>query len=206
MSELIKVIEGEIIKRNYSFEDLKKDNPQVSFPRDYLTRSANELSEYGIFLVREEPKPKFQLLHSQTKNPLELVNEEWVQSFSNVPLSFDVSQTFCLEIVKGKRREAIFSGISFNGNMFSSDADSQNAITIAAMQAASDATFSADWKLSGGGFVTLNATELSGLFVSLNNKIQAAFTEEKQRIDAINNCTTFEELIGLSFISQASEE
>lgn len=206
MSELIKVIEGEIIKRNYSFEDLKKDNPTVSFPRDYLTRSTDELAEFGIFLVREEPKPAFQLLHRQIKQPLELVNEEWVQSFGNSPLSFDVTQTYCLEIVKGKRREAISSGILFNGNMFSSDADSQNAITIAAMQAASDATFSADWKLSDGGFVTLNATELSVLFSALNTKVQTAFTEEKQRIDAINNCTTFEELIGLSFISQASEE
>lgn len=205
MPELIKVHEGEVIKRNYSFTDLKKDNYNVSFPRDYLKRSAADLAEYSVFEVRDVPRPAFQILHSQNKLPLELINGEWVQAWANEPFPFDFSQSRCLNIVKGKRRDAVLSGVLFKGNLFDTDTASQAAIMMAAAQAASDPTFSVDWKLSDGEFEALSAVDLSNLFRALNDKIQAAFTEEKQRIEIINNCTTFEELTGLPFISQTPE-
>ena len=205
MSELIKAHEGEIIKRNYSFTDLKKDNPSVCFPSDYLRRSAADLAEYSVYAVKEVPAPPFQLLHTQVKLPLELIDGEWVQSWKSEPFPFDFSQARCLDIVKGKRRDVVFSGVSFKGKLFDTNEKAKNAILMAALQAKSDPTFSVDWKLPDGSFTSLNSDELSDLLTAVNNKIQAAFTAEKKHIAIINNCKTFEELTGLPFISQISE-
>ena len=71
-----KVKDGSVEKYPYSISDLKKDNPNVSFPR---TLSTDTLNTFGAFEVKTEPEPDYNSI-TQTltkKSTPELVSGVW---------------------------------------------------------------------------------------------------------------------------------
>ena len=56
MLPLIKIENGEIIKYPYSYDELKKDNPNISFPK-YENMSEQEYANFGVYLVHPNTMP-----------------------------------------------------------------------------------------------------------------------------------------------------
>jgi hypothetical protein len=61
----------------YTFNQLKQDNPNVSFPRE---PSASILADYGVFALQEDPRPEAEVIE---KGPIEERNGEWWQTYSS---------------------------------------------------------------------------------------------------------------------------
>jgi hypothetical protein len=76
---------GAVAQYPYSFALLRKDNPQVSYPRD---PSDARLAEFGVFVVAPSAKPAHDPI---TKNVLEatpvLVGGVWTQAWSIIDAS-----------------------------------------------------------------------------------------------------------------------
>lgn len=60
----------------YTFNQLKQDNPNVSFPRE---PSASILADYGVFALQEDPRPEAEVIE---KGPIEERNGEWWQTYT----------------------------------------------------------------------------------------------------------------------------
>lgn len=80
MTKYIKVVDGNIEKYPYTFQDLRKENPNISFPLNYSDPEG--LKEYGVYIVVETSSPSFDYMTQSVveKDPI-LQNEEWVQVF-----------------------------------------------------------------------------------------------------------------------------
>jgi hypothetical protein len=60
----------------YTFNQLKQDNPNVSFPRE---PSASILADYGVYILQDDPKPRAEVVE---KGPIEERNGEWWQTYT----------------------------------------------------------------------------------------------------------------------------
>ena len=81
----IKLTNG--VPENYSIAQLRRDNPQVSFPE---TPSEECLAEWGVFPVEVTPAPVVD--HTQVAflaQPAELVDGKWVQVWSVRDATYD---------------------------------------------------------------------------------------------------------------------
>src|SRR6056300_149278 len=65
----------------YTFNQLKQDNPNVSFPRE---PSASILADYGVYILQDDPKPRAEVI---AKGPIEERNGEWWQTYSSRALT-----------------------------------------------------------------------------------------------------------------------
>lgn len=76
---------GEVIQFPYAVAQLKRDNPQTSFPKN-LTPEL--LATFNVFLVKPTEQPAYDPLTQRVEEGTP-VNEagEWVQAWSVVPLS-----------------------------------------------------------------------------------------------------------------------
>lgn len=92
----VKIKNGKIEQYPYSFEDLRRDNPNVSFNRktpDWI------LEEYNVYLVYNEPNPDFDPNTQRIKssNLPVLINNKWtitktVVELTEEQLSFKMSE------------------------------------------------------------------------------------------------------------------
>jgi len=73
----IKIVDGNI--KNYSIATLKKDNPNVSFPKNI---SDELLAEYGVYKLVDNGRPKINHKR-QTYNVVEptLVDGKWTKTY-----------------------------------------------------------------------------------------------------------------------------
>lgn len=71
---LIKIVDG--APAEYSISQLKRDNPQVSFPREIRDET---LAEYGVFTVADAPAPEINEGERVTYLPPELVDGVWTR-------------------------------------------------------------------------------------------------------------------------------
>jgi hypothetical protein len=78
----VKVINGVISEYPYSILSLRRDNPQVSFPREM---SDTLLAEYSIYKVKETPYPVITSREEVYEIPPKLINNQWVQQWEIVP-------------------------------------------------------------------------------------------------------------------------
>jgi hypothetical protein len=79
----IKIIDGVIEK--YSIEQLRKDNPQVSFPG---SMTEEVLAEFGVYPVRESLIPYYDFAKEKAEEGSAIQQEDvWVQSWDIVPLT-----------------------------------------------------------------------------------------------------------------------
>lgn len=72
----VKITNGQVEKYPYSLGHLRKDHPNVSFPR---SMSDEVLASYGVFRVTEMPAPDFSpRTHKLVAQAPSLVNGTWV--------------------------------------------------------------------------------------------------------------------------------
>ena len=84
---LIKLTEGR--SREYTFGQLKRDNPNVSFPSDI---SEEILAEYGVYKVAMVPAPDADSKTHRVVSRFELVGEVWTQAWSIEELPIDSAE------------------------------------------------------------------------------------------------------------------
>ena len=75
----IKVEDGNAVKYPYLYSDLKKDNPNTSFPKGIINDPAT-LAEYGVFNVTLTSPPSYEVATQKVASrPMpELVNGTWM--------------------------------------------------------------------------------------------------------------------------------
>jgi hypothetical protein len=78
----VKIINGVISEYPYSILSLRRDNPQVSFPREM---SDTLLAEYSIYKVKETPYPVITSREEVYEITPKLINDQWVQQWEIVP-------------------------------------------------------------------------------------------------------------------------
>jgi len=105
------------------------------------------------------------------------------------------------DLINGKREEiskarynAEVGGIEVDGVPVRTDRVTQSILGNARQYAKEDNTFSTDWKLSDGTFVTLTAPQIIAFADAVLAHVQAQFTKEKLLNDQIDAVTTTEEL------------
>lgn len=107
----IKIIEG--VPKKYSINQLRMDNPQISFP-SAITDSI--LFEYGVYPLTATNPPSYDRL---TQNLLEgipvQINDEWVQTW--------VVQEASYEEIEQRKAEEIFSLKMQRANAYREEAD-----------------------------------------------------------------------------------
>jgi len=84
----IKAIGSDIIQFPYRMDDLKKSNPNTSFPRGYDTNEAL-LASFGVYLVVDADRPAFdENTHvlGRSSEPV-LVDGVWTWGWDIIPLS-----------------------------------------------------------------------------------------------------------------------
>lgn len=80
-----KVENGSVVKFPYSFSDLRKDNPGVSFPR---VDNIDAFAEFGVVPVTQQPDPAFNAAtHKLVQGTPVLSGSDWVVTRVVTPLS-----------------------------------------------------------------------------------------------------------------------
>lgn len=68
----------------YSFTDLRKDNPNVSFPEDL---TGTDLSEYNVAYIEPSDPPPYNVETHKLSSDVILENDIWVQKWTLVELT-----------------------------------------------------------------------------------------------------------------------
>ena len=80
----IKLTNGQ--PETYSIGQLRRDNPQVSFPK---VPSNELLASYGVYAVKRTPAPQIDILTHRHTQDVQLVDGEWTQVWQAVALPLD---------------------------------------------------------------------------------------------------------------------
>lgn len=83
----IKLTDGQ--PQPYSIGQLRRDNPQVSFPS---TIPAASLAEYDVYEVAETPQPSYDNSTQTLSQAVELVEDVWTQVWAVAPLPQDQAE------------------------------------------------------------------------------------------------------------------
>jgi len=73
-----KITDGKITAYPYTLDDLRKDNPQTSFPAEM---PPERMAEYGVFPVEEVPAPVVRASQSATPGEPVFANGAWRQTW-----------------------------------------------------------------------------------------------------------------------------
>lgn len=73
----------------YTIGQLRRDNPQTSFPRDI---PADVLAEFDVYKVTQTPAPSIDNKTHVSTQTVELVDGEWVQVWQAVQLPLDQAE------------------------------------------------------------------------------------------------------------------
>lgn len=92
-----------------------------------------------------------------------------------------------------KRWEEEVGGITFGGNMISTDRNSQAMLTAAYVKASFDPNFIVNWKCCGG-FIQLDADSIIAIGDVVTSHVESAFSKEALKNVEIDNATTLEEI------------
>jgi len=90
----VKVVNGEIVKFPYRMDDLRKGNPNTSFPRGY-EHNAELLANYDVYPVTVLSQPSFnEKTHDIARDDIPtLVNDVWQIGWYQVPKSTEAIST-----------------------------------------------------------------------------------------------------------------
>jgi hypothetical protein len=73
------VKDGTLVQYPYSFAQLRRDNPRVSFPRN---PDDARLEEFGVFLVADAPQPDADLTQNVSETTPVVVKGVWTQAWA----------------------------------------------------------------------------------------------------------------------------
>ena len=182
----------------YSLARFRRDNPNVSFPKDI---PESTLAQFSVFPITETVAPSNDVVEETT--PV-LVDGSWLQTWT----SRSFTQEELLEYKKAAKQfinqirdSEETEGFEYVGKTFQSDQRSADRILVAANAAVasifSSQPFSVTWTTSDNSEVTLNAQETLGmnaalatLGVSLHGqaklyKEQIDAAQDKNEVDAV---------------------
>lgn len=164
------LVENNIVKQYpYSFNRLKKDNPDTSFPR---VADDAFLAEWGVYPVKAS-SPENVTVDSIIAeiNPV-FSNGEWIQSWSVT--EHEPSKEELIAYAKTKRWEHETGGINLNGISIATDSISQTKIIGARIAAESLENWSTVWDDSEGNRHIIDAENM----ILISNAVH----------DHVNNC------------------
>lgn len=93
-----------------------------------------------------------------------------------------------------KRYQFEVGGIDVGGLAVRTDRLTVSRIYQADHLASADPTFTTEWKIGDGSFITVDATLIGQLSASITSHIQASFLREKTANEGVDAATTIEEL------------
>lgn len=73
----------------YTIGQLRRDNPQTSFPRDI---PADVLAEFNVYKVKQTPAPEIDSKTHRHTQTVQLVDGEWTQVWDVVQLHLDQAE------------------------------------------------------------------------------------------------------------------
>lgn len=86
----VKVINGAASQYPYTMNDLRRENPQTSFPKQV---PASTLEAYGVYPVRQNPAPRFDNKTHRVLDSVKFVDGVWVQQWEVVELQHNAACT-----------------------------------------------------------------------------------------------------------------
>jgi hypothetical protein len=95
-----KIVDNTVSKYPYSFSDLKRENPNTSFPKSIMN-NVSERSAHGIVEVTQVSRPR-STTHDISDGGISLVDGAWTQVWNETPKSADDLQA---EVVNARRAE-----------------------------------------------------------------------------------------------------
>ena len=181
----------------YSYEQLRRENPQVSFPKvptDAL------LAEYSIFRASEDAKPSD--FHAETELVVADVDgkKAITLKWKEVDLN-DVKQK-AINKLSAIRRQRIDAGFDFGGMTAPCDDESQRVYTGAYVLAKDFPDMKRKWKLPSG-FVELGATELQQLSLLASQHVQAQFDWQAEQVALVEAAKDVNEVDAVLKAAQA---
>ncbi len=72
----VKVTNGQPSKYPYTLGDLRRENPQTSFPKQV---PASVLESYGVYPVQQKPAPRFDNKTHRMSDSVQFVDGAWTQ-------------------------------------------------------------------------------------------------------------------------------
>jgi len=184
----VKTTNDQIDQYPYTIGNLRRDNPNTSFPK----RPSNEmLSEWGVEVVVRADDPIYDpdTQKVQTSEQPELIDGQWTLTKTVVALTTDELADVLVrkkQAIKARRDQALSSGTTVNGVTVATDDLSQQRITGAALAATVDPNTTAQWKLEDDTFITLDSTQIIGIAQGVRAHVQACFDRESELLDALS--------------------
>lgn len=79
----VKLTDGQPSQYPYTLGDLRRDNPNISFPTDIPVET---LKAYSVYKVKQTPAPEIDTKTHRYSQTISQINEEWVQIWSETEL------------------------------------------------------------------------------------------------------------------------
>jgi len=190
----VKVTNGTIDQYPYTVGDLRRDNPNTSFPKQV---PEDTMADFGMYPVGYEPAPDYNpdTHRIQNSNMPELVDGKWTLTKTVVELTpeqLEDRKAQKKRKIKERRDKAINAGTTISGVSVATDDLSQQRITGAALAATVDDTTTVKWKLPDDTFVTLDATQIIGIAQGVRAHVQSCFDREAELLTALNAGETYD--------------
>ncbi len=165
--------------------EFKRQHSNTSFPA-ILSRQI--LEDFGFDIVVETDKPEYTDRQVVTPGPVELINDEYRQTWMIEDLVFTPEEE--AEMLNNRRvalKEELASiryqhevgGITFNGQRISTDREDQAMLNSAYVATQIDTSRTISWK-SESGWVEMNAETIASLAEAVINHVQGCFNKEKE--------------------------
>lgn len=188
---IAKIVNGVVTRWPLGERYICTENPSVSFAFPLDTET---LASYGFVKFQYADQPTHDLFFEEvTEVAPALVNgiavQQWqvVEKYSpeereRLLAEREVERekqqrTELVQQIASRRWQAEVGGITVNGIPMATDRDSQALITGAALAAMRDPAYVCRWK-TAGGFVALNAEQLTSVADTVRAHVQACFDRE----------------------------
>lgn len=154
----------------YSLGDLRRDNPNTSFPADLGTLSAEDLASFGVIDARD------------------------LAQADDLPAGvLDAMKAERLGDLAAVRYERETGGIVLNGAAIATDRQSQGLVNGALALVTADPSKTIDWK-AAGGWIRLDAQIIQAVAFAVGSHVQACFSRERELAEQIEAAADLEAL------------
>jgi len=193
--------EGVVARWPYAITDLRRDNPDTSFP----VEPSNEcLAGFNVFPVTPAAQPEASLIERIDHADPVLTDGEWVQQWSVEPLPLADAKAVLWARAKAKREsitDAPGAMVTTPFGVVQSDATSQRNIngmvTMALIAQGMGAPFDEAFTLADNSVVKLKAPQMIGLGVAVGQHVASAYARGRVLRDAINDAQDHKDLAAI---------
>lgn len=149
-------------------------------------------------IVLNEPLPdtfnNYKVIH-ELGNIGWTYNPETKTFITNTPtLTLEESREEKFEELASTLEQHEYGGVTYNGNRFATDKDSQIKYLGILVSAITDPNYTVQFKTLDKSYVELNALEVNQLCMTVKNHIQNCFNNDARLTELIKSATTVEEL------------